>query len=59
MASTVLVTLRHIGGRLDGTIVDVVQEDDGDVHLITRELRVDPNYTGPGYGRVEEIEPEK
>jgi hypothetical protein len=51
MTRTVLYTLRHLGGPLDGTIVDVVSDNDG-TRIVVRELHVTPNYRGGG-GTVE------
>lgn len=58
MASKIIYTVRHVEGQLTGTIVDIVQDDDGEHRMVARELNVDPNYRG-GYGRVEIVTPDE
>jgi hypothetical protein len=60
MADMTLYTLRHVGGALDGTIIDVVQDESGKQHLRVREgeLHVVLSYSG-GPGTVELVTTEK
>lgn len=58
MPDKVLYLLPHVGGNLDGTIVRVVEDENGEKRLETVELHVEPGSTG-GYGRVEEITPQQ
>ncbi len=48
--------IRHVDGPLKDTVVEIVEDDGGALRLVTRELHVSFDSSGPT-GTVEDITP--